>query len=805
MKWGGNMNLLLIAKSNMRKRKSNVVILFVLVMLATMLLYTSINVLKNIDGFLDEKNEARNGAHVCLLTTDNYMDEIEEIIKKEKGFSNMESELFLASPVANKFKNLTKKQDEENMSIAFQDISVSKTISNWDIVDKADTLEKNSIVMPMYLKVANDYETGDEVSIEIGKEMHTFVIYGFTEDPMFATPSNITIYRCMITHDMFEEIKEKTTTIIPYRIYNIRLKDVSSSETYKNNIFKQITSKIDDPAFNIWFTTNFTSMKLGTSMFINILMVVLAGFSVLVILISIVVIRFSITANLEDNLSNIGILEALGYTSKQLIKSIILEYGLITMAGIAVGFLLAKVASNKIGAVVSSSIGLIWTPQADFLVAGITVIAIVILIFLAINATAKKYKKITPLEALRVGIETHNFKKNHFPLKKSIVKLHTTLGIKDMFYNKKQNISISLIVILLSYTCVMMLSIYYNFVGDTTSLINLVGVEKPNIQISYQSEDQLLDEASIKKEADKLRERKEIEETNLYGEVGVTVYNQDIEENITAYAYEDLNKLTADTLIEGRRPKHDNEINVTNVVADMFDVKLGGSIDLRIDDTKASFVIVGITQQISNMGKSLYMPINAVRKLKPDFAASGIYVYLKDGSVATKKEVKVLEKYYEDNDQFQVNDFDKTYDTILKTFTGSLSALCIAFVIITIFVVFLIVLLVVKMKLIKEQKRMGVYKALGYTTSQLIWQTVVGFAPVIGIGAFVGSILASLTVNNVFVLMLSACGIENAKLNISAVVVGGCFAIITLLAFAMVALCSLKIRKFEPYKMIVEG
>ena len=63
------MKLFIIAKSNMKKKKSNLIILFLLISIATMLLYTGINVLTKINTFMIEKNEAQNGPHAQFITT----------------------------------------------------------------------------------------------------------------------------------------------------------------------------------------------------------------------------------------------------------------------------------------------------------------------------------------------------------------------------------------------------------------------------------------------------------------------------------------------------------------------------------------------------------------------------------------------------------------------------------------------------------------------------------------------------------------------------------------------------------------
>lgn len=789
----------------MRRKKGNVAILFVLIMLATMLLYTSINVLKNMNTFIDDKSESQNGAHVCLVLTDNYQEEVEDIVKTTPGFQKMETEVIGTGVSTNYIKNVTQDLKKESMSFLFGDIEQERTISDLTIQDKGDTLKENSIVLPIYAKLANGYQTGDEITITFGNHVETFEVYGFTEDPLFSTPSNITVYKAMVTQDKLEKMRKDIPTFGDLRVYNIRIDDVADSTDFENAVSKQMNDRIADPAFMSVFVVNYLTMRTGASIFINILMSVMAIFSILIILISLIVIRFSINSNLEENLPNVGISEAIGYTTAQLIGATILEYMIITVSGIIAGFAIAGGISGYFGGIVSASVGLVWKPGVDVVAVLISILVVMGLVLGILFVATRKYKCITVLDALRGGINTHNFKKNHLPLSKWNFGMNTTLGLKSMLQNKKQNVSVVAIVTLLVYTCVISLSMYYNFVEDNRALINLVGIEKPDIQIMYREKEDIPDEKALYKEEERLEQRDDVEKVNVIGNTLITVANQEKELSVDSDIYEDVNKIDIDTLVEGRRPKHDNEINMTNMLADRFDVSLGDSITLKKNNQSQSYVIVGITQQISRMGIQLTIGEDGMKRLDNTYQPTGMFVYLKGGEKATSNVVKELTDYYEDDGRFMVIDFGETYQTVLKSFIDALTGICVSFLAITAGVVVLIVLLTVRMKLVKDKKYMGVYKAIGYTTPQIIWQTIMSFIPVVAIGAVAGSVLGCLTANKVFVLMMRISGIENCDLAISASWVLGCTLGVIALAFVIAVLGALRARKIEPYKMIIEG
>ena len=88
-------------------------------------------------------------------------------------------------------------------------------------------------------------------------------------------------------------------------------------------------------------------------------------------------------------------------------------------------------------------------------------------------------------------------------------------------------------------------------------------------------------------------------------------------------------------------------------------------------------------------------------------------------------------------------DSGKQVENTMKSIVSVMKAICVLFVLITLFVVVLVEVLLIKSKLIKERRNFGVQKALGFTTPQLIVQTMLINLPVIGAGALLGAVLSS--------------------------------------------------------------
>lgn len=66
--WAGSMKIFMIAKNNIKKAKFATATLIILIAMATIFLYVGINVLANMDSFIENKNAELNGAHFVSIT-----------------------------------------------------------------------------------------------------------------------------------------------------------------------------------------------------------------------------------------------------------------------------------------------------------------------------------------------------------------------------------------------------------------------------------------------------------------------------------------------------------------------------------------------------------------------------------------------------------------------------------------------------------------------------------------------------------------------------------------------------------------
>ena len=97
----------------------------------------------------------------------------------------------------------------------------------------------------------------------------------------------------------------------------------------------------------------------------------------------------------------------------------------------------------------------------------------------------------------------------------------------------------------------------------------------------------------------------------------------------------------------------------------------------------------------------------------------------------------------------------------------------------------------------------GILKALGFKSKDLIMQNVLSFLPIIILGAVIGTIISSLSAASYIGLMMRPFGIMKCTMDLPFIYPILTVIFLVVLATISAVLMSLKIRKVEPYKLLI--
>lgn len=225
---------------------------------------------------------------------------------------------------------------------------------------------------------------------------------------------------------------------------------------------------------------------------------------------------------------------------------------------------------------------------------------------------------------------------------------------------------------------------------------------------------------------------------------------------------------------------------------------IGDWVTVRSGEVYHDFIVTGIVQgQAQGM-----MNLEAVRKVLPDYNPRTFYVNLTTGTnidsfiesmEATEGEILV-----------GILIFQEELDRITEEMGGVFASVNTAILVAVVFVVVLVLFLVVKTMIIRRRRELGIQKALGFTTLQLMNQMALGITPTIIIGALLGAISGYLAFNPVFVMIMSGAGIAQADLPVPISWIVILSTSLALLAYAMTMLISWRIRKISAYALVTE-
>ncbi len=773
-----------IAKNNMKKKKSDVAVIILLIALATLLLYVSVSSLSNSERVVDNAANACNTAAHTYYTSEEGSKYVVDVWEKMDYVTEYEVSPVLHIPDA-KYYGADRK-NERNFVFIMSSMEEERAINKMNVYEMGQ-IKENSIILPYYISVTEGYEIGDIFYMVIGEKEYEFEIAGFSEDPVFANTLNITIYRVYISDEYMKEIgKNKGFSYIECRVL---FEDGTDIDTYLNDFVEKMEGRDKDSIIGLLGDT----MKNGVTMMTSILMGMMLIFSVLLVFIAIIIMRFSVRNFIDDNLKNIGILQASGYTSKELRKATIMEMGIIGIVGTIIGIIFSSFSQNAIGGIQAAMMGLRYNAGFD-IIYGFTAIAIIMFIVLFMTyISSRTYKNINVLDALRGGIHTHNFKKNSIPLHKTKLPLNIAVGVKYIFGAKLKNIGIMLIISILSFTSCIGFSMYQNFALDKEFMLKLVGAELGTAIAANEESDKM---GAVIETWD------EVEKVLYYKSIDVNASNEEKSKTVACDTWNNPDYVENITIIEGSVPKYNNEVAISTVLRDYFEVELGDVIYLQGDGEKKPFIVSGIHQMINNMGQKMMLSYEGVKYLNSleEVESVQLYVYAADGYDFDDLDSLISQHFK----GAQIIESEKMMDESMGTLIMAMELICSIFVIITVVVVFLVVFLVIRSKVVSDKKNNGIYKAIGYTTKDLMVQTTMTNLPVIFVGAVLGAVLSIFGAEPLCVACLSFCAIERCDLTNSPVYLVLTVALITFVAWMVAMLVSSRIRKIEPVKMLTE-
>lgn len=778
------MSVLKLAFFNIKKHKSKSITLFILIFLCTMLLNIGLTVIIKLDSLFDEKNRELTGAHFATYIPDSeFEDKYESFLEDYQYIKEVEREsvLFLQHSLVGNSIN----ERKENLLIFNND--KIRSISQMKTVDTLEKLSEDMIFLPYKYKVGGEYKLGDSFRFTYKDKKYAYTIGGFFEDPLYGSQNGEQI-KVFLQGKAYNKLEDELNPEIQFTNLAAIFTDSQKGDEISLDFMEMLLQSKDTINVGI---TSFESTKEGDTIFITIIAMILIGFSIMMVLVTMLVIRFQISNSIEEDIKNIGILKAIGYTRGRINKSILIQFLLVTVLSVITGIITAYVLMPYIGNVISSSVGLMWPQTFEPEINLLCLLFIVSMVMLVTFLTSRKIKIITPVSALRNGLRTHNFKRNYFPMHKSFLHVQWILSMKSLLTNFKQKIMIIIIITALTFACLFSSVMYYNIKVEQEAVLDIIGVEQSNVKV--------IPKENIDKEAlfQSITKMNHVKKTNTLDTKSAKIDQV----SIVLQVSKDFSKLETQTVFSGRQPLYDNEIAISNVVSKMTDKGIGDEIVIEINSRSETYLITGISQQITQLGKVATITDLGIQRIIPDYTRSSLEVYLDNGKTETF--IQEVERGY-DKELSMVYNMDDEIQSFLNSFESALFLMMLLITVATIIVVSLILYLIIKSMILARSKEYGILKSIGYTTLNLMTQISLSFMPVVIIGVSLGGIIGYYFTNTVIILLLSQMGIYNANFVVSVPIVLMIGTGIAIMALLVSMFISYRIKKISVYHLISE-
>ena len=780
----------MMALAKIRKNKGQALSLLALVTIATLLLYLGLVLLIGFGAAFDERAEQLNMPHFAIvqstaLTTDaqlTYLKNYPEVCEVERqsvvaGFGDYYldgSKVFGGIIIA-------RAKDNQNMNPPM-------------LIGEHCPLTEGSIYVPNLVRTSGGYDLGDDYRLNLaGSEQH-FKIAGFTEELVFGS-QNMLALRFYVNDTTYarvaEDFPEQHCYLLSARLTNSSL----GSGLYLDYTKEFFDSESDNEAAGLFVSSVYYEDLKGVLVLMpTILAMMMVAFAVILLVISLIVIRFRIVNSIEEEMTNTGVLKAMGYQSKQIIAAFVLQFAVIALVGALVGIVLAAFVLPFVAGILEALSTMIWEPGFNPGFAAIALAVMVLSVILVAFAVSFRIRRLHPLAALRSGFGARTFKRNPVPLESSPGPLPLLLALKQLIQGKRQALAIAFIITALSFASVAGVAVYYNVAVENEAFIKLLLGDNPDAGLVLQNS------GDTEGVLARVLERPEVRKAYCYQSYGLTFMVEGSSTNV--FVARDFSALEGSMLVEGDYPTNDREVAIGGLLAEDIDRGIGDTITVESGGRKKEFLITGTIQSTENFGINLAMTYKGVLTLKDDFQFTNIYIHLVDGTDAETFIDRV--KTREGNVFSNTINIQELADAFIGPYSAIFGAVASVILAITAVVIVLVLYLVIKTMILRRRRELGIQKALGFTTLQLMTQIALNFTPAVFVGVVAGGIAGYLGFNPLFTALLHSAGIMKTEMPAPFMwTIIACLALVVL-AYLTSLLIAWRIRSIPPTVLVSE-
>lgn len=595
----------------------------------------------------------------------------------------------------------------------------------------------------------NDFHEGCKIVIDSYGVKKEFTLKGCMKDALFGS-SMIGMTRFLVSDDDFKLFDvENKTGFVSLAVYT----DDASFMKKFNDFNLRSTMNVDRSGIRMMYIMD------------TLIAAVILVVSICLILISMVILRFTINFTVSGEFREIGVMKAIGIPNGEIRRLYIIKYFAISVVGAAAGLILSFPFGNLLIESVTKNIIISGKNKyfLNIIFAAATAAAVVLFSYMCTG----KIKRFSPIDAIRNGETGERYtRKSVLRLSRSKLGAVPFMALNDIFSGLKRYISMILI-----FTLGMLLVIIpVNTINTLKSdkLIAMFSMADCDIVISQE----LLfsstgrNEDMINEKHDELKEilRQNNIEADVFQEIMFRFTISHGDEKASSLAFQGAGAVTADmyAYIEGTPPQNEREVAVTYVTADKIGAQIGDEVEIDIGGEKRKYTVTAIYQGMNNLGEGIRFHQDDDIDYRLASGSFGLQLAYKDNpdKKTFDERKELLRREYPDTDVYTAGGY---ISYMIGNVADQLESVKSLILIIIICINILVAVLMVRSFITKEKGEIALLKAIGFKNSPLVaWQALrIGIVLIISIviGTLIQAPLSKLTIEPIF-RMMGAYSIE---------------------------------------------
>ena len=761
---------------NLKKDKSSYVSFGIIILITALILNCALVLMLQVDKAYDEKFKKLNTASVNVIIPEMQNTQgLERDIAEIDGVEKLESHKAILNEATVKDFNGA----DFSMNTVFYNIDEKRNFNDFEIVSESEKSVDNPIYIPLYVAQFGGFELNDEIVYSIDGKSHTFNVAGIIEEMQYGNYGSALLC-AYLKEDELEKLSDENAVE-----YSMSL----SEDADLGKVKEDINKKLEDKGVMILSSLDCESVKGTRTMVCDLLILILTAFSLIILAVSIFLSNFRVKNAIESEIVNMSVLKALGYTSSQIVTGITLPYTMVSLLfsilGVGLSYLILPVLSTVLTVQSGFSFGI----RFDFLsfICVVCVLALVVSFFTFISA--RNIKKTQPIDGLRGNTSSKHSRKNKFPLEETKGNIKMLLVLKQIFACKKQNVMLFLVSFILTVLIAFSGTLFYNVAVKPENFMSALSDESPDVIVTPQSN-------RVSELENVLSQDERVQNSLQYISGSVKIEDKAIK----VLACEDFSQVRNDVCYAGKNPENINEIALGSVFEQNY--KIGDTVSISINDITKKFKVTGFVQSVNLQGEFCELSLKGYNNLCEETQTPSVYVYLNNPNDAEKLTKEYKNDYPETvADTINSQKLQKEAQDMYMSITV---VLVVIIFVVTILIVLFVLYIVIKSLLVKRRQELGIYKAMGYTSLQLILQTACSFMPVTITAILLSSVSALFYMPCIYQLIFEALGImkNNIEISLGFLMLFATVQIIVNIIISII-LC-MPIRKISAYTLIKE-